>query len=84
MSTPSRFSVWLEYFFFAGIIMGQVLAYIAGFGVGFFGDSDEFPVALSLTVWAAWLVLVALFVRSGIRDSERRKPRPDSSSDSTD
>jgi hypothetical protein len=92
MSTPSQFSVWLEYFFFAGIILGQVLAFVAGLGIDFFSSSDEFPVGLALTVWAIWLVLIALFVRSGIRDSVRRKPLPDSEpgsgpgsrSDSTD
>ena len=80
MPSLSRLSVWLEYLFFAGIIMGQVLAFTVGFIVSLIGSSDEFQMAPALTMWAVWLLLVGLFVGRGISASERRKPDPDPTS----
>jgi hypothetical protein len=76
MSSLSRLSVWLEYFFFAGIIIGQVLAFAVGFAVSLIRSSDEFQMVPALIAWAVWLLFVGLFVRRGIRDSERRRPSP--------
>lgn len=77
MTSSERLRVRMEYLFFGGILVGQIIAFLAGAVAGFFMSSEVFQTGPALLVWLLWMLVLGLFLHQGIRESLARKPTPD-------